>query len=106
MTPVIEIMLAVLRWGIANPVAGIPLAVAGRGVFVYFKPFRTCRWCRPGGLVGGSWLAHLLGHRPKRRPRGRCWRCGGKRLTRRLGAWHMHKVRDSLVRAWEERGPH
>jgi hypothetical protein len=80
------------------------LAILGRSVFVYFKPYRTCRWCRPGGLVGGSWPARLAGHQLKRRRKRRCWRCRGSRLTRRLGAWHAHKVKDSLVRAWEERG--
>ena len=103
MAALIDGVLAVLRWAIANPAAGIPLAITGRGLFVYFKPYRECRWCRRGGLINGSWLAHLLGHKPKRRPGARCWRCAGKRLTRRLGAWHMHKIRDSLLRAWEER---
>jgi len=99
----IDVVLAVLRWGIANPAAGIPLALAGRGVFVYLKPYRTCRWCRPGGLADGTWLARHLADPPARRKRGRCWRCKGTRLTRRFGAWHMHKIKDSLVRAWEER---
>ena len=62
------------------------LGVLGWGLFVYFRPYRTCRWC-------------------KNRKRGRrCWRCKGTRMTRRLGAWHAHKVRDSLARAWQERG--
>jgi hypothetical protein len=62
--------------------------IAGRGVYVYLKPYRECRWCRPG----------------RRRRGARCWRCHGTRLTRRLGAWHAHKIRDSLQRAWQERG--
>jgi hypothetical protein len=103
MAALIDAVLAVLRWAIANPVAGIPLAIVGRGLFVYFKPYRECRWCRRGGLAGGTWLAHLLGHKPKRRPRGRCWRCSGRRLTRRWGAWHAHKIKDSIAQARAER---
>lgn len=81
--------------------------IAGRGVFLYFRPWRPCRWCRPGGLLGGSLLAQMAGHRPEQRKRGRhCWRCKGKgkKETRRWGAWHVHKVKDSLIRAWQERG--
>lgn len=63
----------------------ILLAVAGRAVFVYFRPYRECRWCR------------------NRRLGRRCWRCKGTRLTRRIGAKQAHKVRLSLLQAWEER---
>jgi hypothetical protein len=66
--------------------AVILLAVAGRAVFVYFSPYRECRWCR------------------KRRVGRRCWRCHGMKLTRRLGAKVVHKVSLSLLQAWEERG--
>ena len=104
MAAVIDALLAVLRWGIANPLAGIPLAIVGRAAYVYARPYRTCRWCRPGGLIGGSLPARLAGYRAGPRRRTRCWRCKRTRLTRRLGAYHMHKVRDSLARAWEERG--
>jgi hypothetical protein len=34
----------------------------------------------------------------------RCRRCKGAKLTRRLGAKHVHKVRLSLQQAWDERG--
>ncbi len=61
------------------------LAVLGRAVFVYFSPYRACRWCEG-----------------RRRGR-RCWRCKGTRQTRRLGARHVHKVRLSLLQAWDER---
>jgi hypothetical protein len=71
---------------------------------VYFSPYRQCRWCRPGGLVGGSLLARLGGHEPPPRLKRRCWRCKGTRLTRRLGAKQVHKARLSLQQAWEERG--
>ena len=61
------------------------LAVLGRAAFVYFSPYRACRWCR------------------NRRPGRACWRCKGTRMTRRLGARHMHRVRLALQQAWEER---
>ena len=65
--------------------AVILLAIVGRAAFVYFSPYRECRWCR------------------NRRPGRRCWRCKGTRLTRRLGAGQAHKVRLSLQQAWQER---
>lgn len=65
--------------------AVIMLALAARAVFVYFRPYRECRWC-------------------KNRRRGRrCWRCKGTRLTARLGARQVHKVKLSLLQAREER---
>jgi hypothetical protein len=78
--------------------------IAGRGVFLLFAPFRECRWCRPGGLLSGSWPGAAFAHRAPRRRRGRrCWRCHGHRQTRRWGAYHVHKVKMSLVQAWDER---
>ncbi len=65
--------------------AVILLAVLGRAVFVYFSPYRECRWCRG-----------------RRRGR-RCWRCKGTKLTRRLGARQVHKARLSLLQARDER---
>jgi len=65
--------------------AVILLALLGWGVFVYFSPYRECRWCR------------------NRRLGRRCWRCKGTRLTRRLGARQVHKVKLSLLQAWDER---
>lgn len=62
------------------------LGVLGWGVFVHFNPYRTCRWCRD-----------------KKKGR-RCWRCKGTKMTRRLGAYRVHKVKLSLMQAWEERG--
>lgn len=61
------------------------LAITGRAVFVYFSPYRECRWCR------------------NRRRGRRCWRCKGTRRTRRFGARQVHKVRLSLLQAWDER---
>jgi hypothetical protein len=62
------------------------LGILGWGIFVLISPYRTCRWCR-----------RKTGGRP------RCWRCKGTRLTRRLGAYHVHKVKLSLIQAWDER---
>lgn len=63
------------------------LAVLGWAVFVYFSPYRKCRWC--------ALFARF---------RLRCRRCRGSKLTRRLGARQVHKVRLSLQQAWDERG--
>lgn len=62
------------------------LAVAGWAVVVFFSPYRKCRWCRA--------FARL---------RLRCWRCKGRKLTRRIGAKQVHKVKLSLLQAWAER---
>jgi hypothetical protein len=88
--------------------AAVLAAIALRGLVLVFRPYRACRWCRPGGLLGGSvagrLAGRLAGREPGRRRRGRrCWRCKGTRLTRRLGAFHAHKVRQSLRQAWDER---
>ena len=82
--------------------AVILLAVLGRAVFVYFRPWRECRWCRPGGLLGGSLLARIGGHEPRPARKRRCWRCKRTKLTRRAGGKHVHKVKLSLQQAWEE----
>jgi hypothetical protein len=66
--------------------AAILLGVLGWAVFVYFSPYRKCRWCRAFGRL-----------------RLRCKRCKGTKLTRRLGAQQAHKVKLSLRQAWEER---
>ena len=89
----------VIEWA-----AVVLLVVAGRAGFLYIWPWRPCRWCRPGGLLGGAWPVLLFGDKPKRRRRRRgCWRCRGKRQTRRWGAFHVHKVKLSLAQAWAER---
>lgn len=93
----------VALWAVTHPLADIPLGVLALVLFVYCKPYRVCRWCRRGGLLGGSVLARLVRYKPKRKRRRGCWRCNGKRLTRRLGSWHTHKVKDSLAQAWAER---
>ena len=77
-------VLAVLLWMVTHPLAGIPLAVLAWALFVLVKPYRTCLWCK--------------------NKKGRCWRCKGRKLTRRPGAYHVHKVKLSLLRAWTERG--
>ena len=62
------------------------VAVCGWAVFVYFSEYRKCRWCRAFGRLGV-----------------RCGRCKGTRLTRRIGAKTVHKVKLSLQQAWAER---
>jgi hypothetical protein len=66
--------------------SGVLLAVAGWSVAVFFSPYRKCRWCAVFASLGM-----------------RCRRCKGTRLTRRLGARQVHKVRLSLRQAREER---
>ncbi len=66
--------------------AVVLLAVLGWAVLVYVSPYRKCRWC--------AVFARL---------RLRCRRCKGTKMTRRIGARHVHKVRLSLRQAWEER---
>ncbi len=78
--------LGALGWMVTHPYAGIPLAILGWALFVTASPYRQCRWCK------------------NRRPGRRCWRCKGARQSRRLGAGLVHRVRLSLVRAWQERG--
>lgn len=71
----------------ASTVAAVALlGVLGWAVFVHFRPYRECRWCHA--------FARL---------RLRCWRCKGSRMTRRIGAKQVHKVKLSLRQAWEER---
>jgi hypothetical protein len=38
MAAVIDALLGMLRWGIANPAAGIPLAILGRAPYAYARP--------------------------------------------------------------------
>lgn len=83
--------------------AAVLSAILGRGLFLLIWPYRECRRCRPGGLLGGSLPARMAGHEPKRRRRRSCRRCRGSRLTRRWGAFHVHKVKESLAQAWDER---
>jgi hypothetical protein len=76
--------------------------VLGYLTWVHGHAYRECRWCRKGGLTGGSVAARVAGHKPGRRRRGRCWRCHGRRLTRRWAAWATHKLAVSLREAWGE----
>ena len=79
------------------------LAVLGRAVFIYFRPERACRWCRPGGLIRGSLVGR--GSSPISR-RGASGAAGAARppgATWRLGARHVHELKLSLQQAWDER---
>jgi len=77
--------------------------IAGYLTWAHHHAYRECRWCRRGGLIGGGAAARLAGHEPRARRRGRCWRCRGKRLTRRWAAWATHKLAVSLREALDER---
>ena len=75
-------------------VAGVLLlAVLGRGLAVLIWPYKDCGWCKNRKEHPRPWN------------RGRCWFCHGSRLRRRLGAGLVHKVKLSLIQAWNERGP-
>ena len=79
----IEVVIAAL--------AVILLALLGRGLFVLVSPYRACRWCKDRKRQPRPWN------------RGRCWFCRNTRLTRRLGAKQVHKIKLSLIQAWGER---
>ena len=64
--------------------AVVLLVVLAWAVFVYVSPYRKCQWCAVFG-------------------RFRCRRCKGTKMTRRLGAKHVHRVKLSLQQAWAER---
>ena len=55
---------------------------AGRLGFIYYHPFGSCRACKGKGTNRGSTKKRL----------GRCSRCGGTRLTQRMGSRALHKV--------------
>lgn len=67
--------------------AVVLLGALGWAIFVNFSPYRTCRWCKTFAGLGL-----------------RCRRCKGTKLTRRIGAKQVHKVKLSLAQAWAERG--
>lgn len=90
-------------WHALEILAAVLVSIALRGLFLVLWPYRPCRWCRPGGVLGGSAAARLAGHEPERERRGSCWRCKGTRITRRLGARTAHRVKLVLAEAWQER---
>jgi len=57
-------------------------------------PYRRCRWCKDKRSTMAR-IARLGG--------SRCRRCHESKLTRRFGAYHVHKVKLSLLQAWDER---
>ena len=85
-------------------IAGVILVlILSRGVYVYCRPFRECRMCRKGGVLAGSLPGRTLDLPVLPRRKRRCWRCKGTKLTRRLGAQQMHKMRLSVQQAMAER---
>ena len=87
---------------LAEALAAAIIAVTLRGVFLLICPYRPCRWCRPGGFIGGSILGRAAGHEAAARNRAGCRRCRGVRRTRRLGAKTAHRVKLVLAEAWTE----
>lgn len=82
---VLGALLAVVELLARNPLAIPPAVVVAWVAFVHFKPYRPCRWCRD------------------RQRRGRaCWRCKGTKMTGRLGARHVHRVKVVLTDQWHE----
>jgi hypothetical protein len=54
----------------------------GRLISIYYHPFGPCRSCKGRGTNAGSTKKRL----------GRCARCGGTRVTQRMGSRALHKV--------------
>jgi hypothetical protein len=54
----------------------------GRLIYIYYHPFGPCRACKGKGTNAGSTKKRL----------GRCSRCGGGRVTQRMGSRAVHKV--------------
>jgi hypothetical protein len=54
----------------------------GRLIYIYYHPFGPCRACKGKGANAGSTKKRL----------GRCARCGGTRVTQRMGSRALHKV--------------
>jgi len=97
---VVRFILAVLRfalvhgfhvtmWLMHDPLAGVPVSVAAWVVFVHFKPYKKCPWCKTPGRR--KWF------------KGQCRWCSGSKLRRRVGAKHVHKVKLALQQQWAER---
>lgn len=63
---------------------------AVRSLFVLFLPYKDCGWCKDRRAYPRPWN------------RGRCWFCHGTRLRRRLGAGLVHKIKLSLIQAYQE----
>ena len=66
------------------------LLILGRALVVLIWPYKDCGWCADRKV------------RPRPWNRRRCWFCHNRRLRRRLGAGLVHKVKLSLVQAWDE----
>jgi hypothetical protein len=54
----------------------------GRLIYIYHHPFGPCRACKGKGTNPFS----------TKKRQGRCTRCGGTRLTQRMGSRALHKV--------------
>lgn len=100
-------LLAVTELLVRNPWAVPPVAVLVMAALALLSPYRACRWCRPGGLVGGSWPGRIVAsvtkaERKDRKRKRRCRRCKNTRQVRRLGAKQVHRVKVVLTEQWHE----
>lgn len=101
-------LLAVVALLVRNPWALPPSAALAVIVLALVKPYRKCRWCRPGGLVGGSWPGRIVAtmtkaeRKERKRRSRRCRRCRGTKQVRRLGAKQVHRVKVVLSEQWHE----
>jgi hypothetical protein len=57
-------------------------AVLGRLIFIFYHPFGPCKSCKGRGTNPLS----------TKKRQGRCKRCGGSRMTQRMGSRALHKV--------------
>ena len=85
---ILALVVAVLLLGqrIAHGIGGLVLSVlmliAGRLIFIYHHPVGPCRRCSGKGTNPLS---------TKKRS-GHCKRCGGTRVTQRIGSKALHRI--------------
>jgi len=75
---------------ILDGLAVLLVLTVARGLFVLFWPYKTCGWCEDRREHPRPWN------------RRRCWFCHNTRQRRRIGAALVHKVKLSLVQAYQE----
>jgi hypothetical protein len=75
---------------VLDGLAVLLVLIAARGLFVLFWPYTTCGWCKDRRA------------RPRPWNRRRCWFCQNTRMRRRIGAGLVHKVKLSLIQAYQE----
>jgi hypothetical protein len=79
--------------GLEQVISGLAVVlvlIAARGLFVLILPYRECGWCSDRREHPRPWN------------RRRCWFCQNTRKRRRIGAKTVHKVKLSLIQAYQE----